>query len=56
MNDNLERQKIREEIKTNLEEQLKEVDEKVDKATKKVESLMFKRNAIATLMEKFNRL
>ena len=44
------------EVKANLEHQLSKLDTMVEKAVQKVDKLTIKRNGVAQLLEKVNRL
>lgn len=44
------------EVKENLENQLKDIDKKIESAAKRVDKLSLKRGYVAELLEKVNRI
>lgn len=52
----VEKKNTIEEVKSNLEHQVKAIDSKVEKATARVDKLMIQRNILAGLLEKVNRV
>ena len=51
-----EKGKTLEEVRTNLETQLKDADNKIEKATQRVDRMVIKRNYVAELLEKVNKV
>lgn len=52
----VESKKTVDEVRSNIESQLKAIDKKVESATKRADKLMIERNRVAALLERVNRI